>query len=206
MEVIIRNTTKSDFEPTEHITREAFWNLFKPGCDEHLVLHNLRKSESYISQLDLVAVIGGEMVGHIISTKAKVTDKQGKEHEVLCVGPFAVLPHLQNKGIGTQLFEHSIAAAKKLGYPGMILFGNPDYYKRFGFINAQKYDITTKVGQNFDPFMVLELRESGLAHVKGKFFEDEAFTTGEDELMEFEKKFPHKEKGKAKIDLSQYEK
>ena len=86
----------------------------------------------------------------------------------------------------------------------MILFGNPNYYYRFGFVNAQKYEITTKDGQNFDPFMALELQENGLSDVKGKFFEDEAFITNEYDLLTFETKFPYKEKGKAMIDISQY--
>lgn len=53
--------------------------------------------------------------------------------------------------------------------------------------------------------MALELQEKGLANVKGKFFEDEAFETREEELIEFEKLFPVKEKGKPKIDLSRFE-
>lgn len=76
----------------------------------------------------------------------------------------------------------------------MILFGNPDYYHRFGFRNAKEFDITTKDYQNFEPFMVLELFENALTQVKGKFIEDESFNVNEDELNEFEKQFPYKEK------------
>jgi predicted N-acetyltransferase YhbS len=202
VELIIRNTDRSNFYQTEIITREAFWNLYKPGCDEHLVLHQIRKCSSYIENLDIIAISEGEITGHIISTKARVIDKQDIEHEVLCVGPVAVLPHFQNKGIGTKLIKFSISEAKKMGFKGMILFGNPGYYHRFGFINAKEFGITTKDGQNFEPFMALEIKEKGLTDVKGKFFEDDAFTTREDELIEFEKKFPVKEKGKAKIDIS----
>lgn len=205
MDIIFRATEVSEFYQTENLTREAFWNLFKPGCDEHLVLHQLRKSKCYIEELDFVAISKGIIIGHIISTKARVIDKQGKAHEVLCVGPFSVRPSFQNKGIGSRLMDHTIYVAEQLDYTGMILFGDPNYYHRFGFVNAQKYEITTKDDQNFEPFMALELQEDGLADVKGKFFEDEAFTTNEDDLVIFETKFPHKEKGKAKIDISQFE-
>jgi predicted N-acetyltransferase YhbS len=204
MDIIIRETDKSEFYQTENLTREAFWNLFKPGCDEHLVLHQLRKSKSYIEELDLVALAEGKITGHIISTKAKVIDLQGNVHEVLCAGPFAVWPHLQHTGIGSKLMAHAIDVAKQLGYQGMILFGDPNYYHRFGFVNAQKYGITTKEDQNFEPFMALELQKNGFTTVKGKFYEDEAFTTSEDELTAFEKNFPFKEKGNARIDISQY--
>jgi len=76
----------------------------------------------------------------------------------------------------------------------MILFGNPEYYHRFGFVNAEKYRITTKDNQNFEPFMALEIQKKGLTNVNGKFFEDKSFSIDEDELIEFEMQFPYIEK------------
>ena len=150
MNVLIQRTSESDFSRTEYITRESFWNLYKPGCVEHLILHNLRKSKSYIAELDLVTVSGNEIIGHIISTKAKVVDSQNIEHEVLCVGPLSVLPEFQKQGIGSRLMINSITKARESGFSGMILFGNPDYYHRFGFRNAAEYEITTKDSQSFE--------------------------------------------------------
>lgn len=194
MNLIVKQINQNDFAITENITRESFWNVYKPGCSEHLVLHNLRKSKSYIKELDLVAFCNDQIVGHIISTKAKVVDSLTKEYEVLCVGPLSVLPDFQKKGIGGKLMKESIKISRRLGFRGMILFGNPDYYHRFGFRNAKEFDITTKDYQNFEPFMVLELFENALTQVKGKFIEDESFNVNEDELNEFEKQFPYKEK------------
>jgi len=85
----------------------------------------------------------------------------------------------------------------------MILFGNPEYYHRFGFVNAQEYSITTKEGQNFEPFMALELQINGLGNVKGRFLEDAVFEIQPDELIEFEKKFPYKEKLKTDTQFEQ---
>jgi len=175
MDVLIRKTIKNDFPQTQNLTREAFWNLYKPGCVEHLILHNLRKSKSHIAELDLVAMSGNEIIGHIISTKAKVVDSQNNAHDVLCVGPLSVLPEFQKQGIGSKLINKSITTAKKSGHSGMILFGNPDYYHRFGFRNAVEYGITTKDGQNFEPFMALELQAEGLSNVNGRFFEADEF-------------------------------
>ena len=194
METLIQVAAQKDFKITENITRETFWNLYKPGCNEHLVLNKLRNSKSYIRELDLIAVFENEIIGHIISTKAKVVDLLNNEHEILCVGPIAVLLDFQKNGIGSKLINESIKVAKKIGYPGMILFGNPEYYHRFGFVNAEKYRITTKDNQNFEPFMALEIQKKGLTNVNGKFFEDKSFSIDEDELIEFEMQFPYKEK------------
>lgn len=207
MQITIRQTEKQDYNYTENFTREIFWNLFTPGCTDHFILHNLRKSKAYIPQLDLLVIYNNnnnnnKIVGHIISSKAKVMDNQYKEHEVLCVGPFSILPEMQNKGIGTGLLKHSISVAKELDFKGMILFGNPNYYHRFGFDDARNYGITTKDGQNFPPFMALELQKNGLSEITGKFFDDEAFQVVEDEFVEFEKMFPEKEKGKPKFPIN----
>lgn len=194
MEIHIQQVTQEDFRITENITREAFWNLYKPGCNEHLVLNKLRNSKSYIVELDLAAVFKNEIVGYIISSKAKIIDALNNEHEVLCVGPISVSTKFQNNGIGSKLIKESIKIAKELGYLGMILFGNPEYYHRFGFVNAEKYQITTKDNQNFEPFMALELQDKGLININGKFFEDDSFLNDEAGLIEFEKQFPYKEK------------
>jgi predicted N-acetyltransferase YhbS len=202
MELIIRKTNKNEFYQTENLTRETFWNLYQSGCTEHYILHRFRKSKAWIEQLDRVAMYEGEIVGHIISTKAKVIASDNTAHEVLHVGPFTVDQLFQNKGIGTQLFHDSIETAKKLGFKGMILFGNPDYYPRFGFKNAKEFNISTKDGMNFDPFMALELQNNGLSNVHGRFYLDESAEINEQELSKYENHFPYKEKGEPKFKIN----
>lgn len=193
-EITIRQTTETDFRYTEEITRETFWDLFKPGCDEHLVLHNLRKSGSFVQELDLVAINDERIVGHIISTRAKVVADNDNENEVLCVGPLSVIPEFQNQGIGSKLMYYCIKSAREIGFSGMLLFGHPDYYHRFGYVNAAEFGITTSEGQNFDPFMALELQPGSLKNISGKFIYDASFEVGNQELKEFEKEFPYREK------------
>ena len=103
MKTQIRNTTSNDFKITELLTRETFWNLYVPGCREHLVLNQLRSSKSYIPELDMVAVSNNTIVGHIISTQAKVVDASDNEYTVLCVGPLAVWPERQKPGSALHL-------------------------------------------------------------------------------------------------------
>jgi len=194
MSILIRQEEEHDFKNVEHMTREAFWDLYKPGCDEHLVVHKIRKVPAFVKELDFIACDKDTIVGNIIYSRAKVVNEEKKESEVLCMGPVTVLPSYQKQGIGSLLMNHSIKKAKQLGYKGIIIFGNPDYYQRFGFVNAKEYNIQTSWGENMDAFMALELYEGSLKDVSGKFYEDEVFKIENNELEDFEKQFPHKEK------------
>jgi predicted N-acetyltransferase YhbS len=194
MNISIRLEEKNDYRIVECLTREAFWNVYKPGCDEHLIVHKIRKVPAFIKELSFVALDGDEIVGHIIYSKAKVINGKNQQVAVLCMGPIAVLPSYQGQGVGSLLMNHSIEKTKQLGYRAIIIFGNPDYYHRFGFINAKEYGVQTPSGENFEEFMALELYGSGLNGISGKFYADEVFGIEKDELEIFEKEFPHKEK------------
>jgi predicted N-acetyltransferase YhbS len=194
MDYEIRLETEHDYGETENITREAFWDVYKPGCDEHLVAHKLRSVEVFVKELDYVACHDTKIIGNIMYSKAKVVDANTNHFEVLCLGPVCVLPQYQGQGIGKSLIAESIKKAKELQYNGIFLMGNPAYYSKFGFVNAKAFDIQTSEGGNFDYFMGLELVESSLKGITGRFFEDEVFMVDTDELVEFEKKFPKRKK------------
>ena len=200
MPIIIREEKPEDYFETENLTREAFWDLFQPGCDEHLILHKLRISEEFIPQLDLVACEGERIIAHIIYTKAQVKS-DNDSNTVLCMGPLSVLPEFQGKGIGTKLLEYSIDRARQLGFTAVVIFGHPEYYHRFGFRNAGEYGIQTAEGKNMDAFMALDLQGDGLHQISGRFHESPAFQASKADLEEFEKKFPAKKKGKPKFTI-----
>lgn len=184
------------------LTREAFWDVYRPGCVKHLLVHKLRKSSAFIKELDFVAVYQQKVIGNIMFSRARIIDIKENEHMVLTMGPVSVLPEFQKKGIGSRLIRHGILQAKKMGFRAVILFGSPGYYQRFGFVNAKKFSIQTSEGQNFDAFMVLELYEGALKEIAGKYFEDPVFNIVPQEVEEFEKRFPFKEKHITPTQLS----
>ncbi len=92
------------------------------------------------------------------------------------------------------LMNYSIEKARDLGYKAIIIFGNQNYYHRFGFVNAKEYGIRTSKGENFEEFMALELYDGSVNGISGKFYEDKIFEIEPDELEIFEKEFPYKEK------------
>ena len=203
MNLSIRLEEPNDYRNVESLTREAFWNIYKPGCDEHLLVHKIRKVPAFVKELSLVACEDDKIVGNIIYSKAKVINGEDKEYEVLCMGPIGVLPSYQRQGIGSMLMNYSIEKAKQLGYKAVIIFGNPDYYHRFGFVNAKEYGIQTSWGANFEEFMVLELYDRGLHGISGRFYADQVFELEKEEQEIFEKEFPPKEKRVTDIQLKQ---
>jgi len=191
--VLLRPEEEKDYNSVENLTREAFWNVYKPGCDEHLLVHNIRKKKEFIKDLDYVAVFNDEVVGNIVYAKAKVKDIN-KEYDVLTFGPVSVLPVYQRRGIGKKLIEHTITKSKEMGFNAIIIYGNPKYYERFGFKNTKDYKITDTEGKYNDALMALELYPKSLENINGKFFEGEAYKIDKKELEIFEKNFPYKEK------------
>lgn len=194
MDISIRLEQEKDFSDVENITREAFWDVYRPGCNEHLIVHKIRKVPAFVKELSYVACENDKVVGNIIYSRAKVINEERKEFEVLCMGPIGVLPSYQNKGVGSLLMNYTILKAKEQGFKAIFIFGNPSYYRRFGFVNAEKYGIQTSSGENFDAFMALELFNGALNGITGKYYEDKVFEIEDDELEAFEKGFPYKEK------------
>lgn len=194
MNILVRLENECDYNEVEILTREAFWNVYEPGSNEHLLAHKLRKVKAFLPELDCVAELNNQIVGNIMYSKAKIIDEKGSEHDVVTFGPLSILPTHQKLGIGSLLINHTKRIAKELGYKAIVIFGNPGYYHRFGFENAENFNISTADGQNFEAFMVLELYDGALKGISGKFYQDSVFIIDNVELEAFEKNFPYKEK------------
>lgn len=199
MNIIIRNTLPADYDAVDYLTREAFWNVYRPGCDEHYLSFLLRKSDIYIKELDFVAVLDGQIVGNIMFSHAKIINGE-IEYPTLTFGPVSVLPELQKQGVGLQLINHGISSAKAMGFEHLFIYGRHTYYHKYGFKNAVKYGVATKNGENFEDFMALELVLGSLNNICGKYYDLVGidYVTG---FEDFDKQFPLKEKLKLPTQL-----
>jgi putative acetyltransferase len=194
MNLVIRNEREIDFRTVEELTREAFWNVQVPGCNEHFCLHNMRGSIDFITELDFVAELDGKLVGNIVYTHGRIIDDAGKISKVICFGPISVLPAYQSQGIGGALIRHSCDKARSMGFTSVCIYGDPRYYARFGFRCAEKYDIKTSDGKFAIALMALELVPGALREISGRFVESPAFEVDEDAFQRYEASFPPKEK------------
>lgn len=199
--MVLRLESENDYFVTENLTREAFWNVYRPGCDEHLVLHELRKKESYIPKLTYVAVEEDMIVGQIVYSKMFYGEKREMSNTVIGFGPISVHPDYQKKGIGSRLIRSTIQKAKELGYKAIIITGNHEYYHAFGFCSATQFGVFLPgmpKDEESEYFMAYEIERGYLEKHKGIYDFDSCFVVEDEDLKEFEKKFPAKVKREAR--------
>jgi predicted N-acetyltransferase YhbS len=194
MDIELRLEEEKDYFIVENITREAFWNHHVPGCDEHLLIHNLRKINEFIKELDYVAINNNKIIVYV---KAKIINND-MEYTVLTFGPISVLPEYQNNGIGNKLINHTVKLSKEMGYKGIIIYGDLEYYKRFGFKESKQYKITNRDKKYPAALLVLELYSNALNGIEGIFDEGKVYEVDSNVMEEFDNKFIKKEKGYSK--------
>jgi len=193
LDVIIRNEREGDYRAVEGVVREAFWNLYVPGCTEHFIVHNLRKSGDFIPELDFVAEKKGQIVGQIVYSRGVIRDKEGGEYKVISFGPVSVLPAFQKQGIGSSLITHTINLARDMGFLAICIYGDPRYYNRFGFRCGEKYEVKTEDDKYAVALLVLELKQGSLG-TGGRFIESLSLPFDPGKFAEYDASFPFKEK------------
>jgi putative acetyltransferase len=131
--VIVRAETPDDHDTIRRIVDEAFGDTITSA-----IVDGIRASDRFIPELSLVAVYEGQPLGHVISSYVDVVPGSRR---VLQVGPLAVVPSHQRRGIGTALMRETIRIAEERGEPLLLIEGNPAYYGRFGFTRADEQGI-----------------------------------------------------------------
>lgn len=194
MDIIIRKECKDDYREVEELTREAFWNLYVPGCDEHYLAHVMRHHPDFLTEMDFVAVLNNKIVGNIMYAKSRLIDEKNISLETITFGPVSVLPDYQRKGIGSALIKHSIARAKAAGNKAIIIEGHPHNYCKHGFIGSKSLNVSDTEGRFPYSLLVLELEKGCLNKQNWKYHPSEVYNLDEKKSQEFDKNFPLKEK------------
>ena len=192
MDIIIRPELQSDYFENENVTREAFWNLYVPGCNEHVLIHKLREHQDYLQDLSFVAVDQHKIIGNIFYAKSHVINEQNMKLDTLTFGPVSVLPQYQRKGVGSALIKHTIEIAHNRNYAGIIIYGNPGNYVKHGFKSSKDHNISNSEGKFPFSLLVLELKKDVFKNHKWKFCESDVYNISETETEEYDKKFTPK--------------
>lgn len=166
----IRTEERKDYQEVYSLNEEAFG-----GSDESLLIERIRASEQFIPELSLVAEEAGNIIGHVLFSKAVVVD-EGKEQDVIVLAPVAVKPERQKTGIGSQLIQEGLRRCRDLEYGLVLLIGHPSYYPRLGFKPARQFQLELKQFKVPDEvFMVYEVIEGSLGRIKGELLYPGAF-------------------------------
>lgn len=167
----IRNEELKDYEIVENITRDAFYNLYIPGCMEHYLVHTMREHEDFIRELDFVLELDGEVIGYIMYTKATLTDESGKGKNILTFGPLCIDPKYQRIGYGKLLIRHSFEKAAVMGYDTVVIFGAPTNYVSSGFVSCKKHHICVE-GDKFPAAMLVRELKPGALDGRRWYYKD----------------------------------
>ena len=195
----IRLEEPKDYREVETLTREAFWNKYRPGCMEHYVLHCYRDRPEFVKELDYVMEEDGKIIAHIMYSRAQIAADDGRIVPIIIFGPVSVLPEMQGKGYGGRLIRYTLDLAAKMGCGAVAITGDPDYYHRFGFVSGSRlgvyYDGSPR-SEESPFFMVKELKVGFLRGVTGIYKDPEGYFVEDAAVDAFDAGFPPKEKKK----------
>ena len=198
--LIIRGETEADHRAVENLVRESFWNVYRPGCLEHYVLHRFRDDPDFVPELDFVMEKDGELIGQNIFVRAHIAADDGRAVPILAMGPICITPALKRQGYGKKLLDYSLERAAALGFGAVCFEGNIDFYGKSGFTYASAFGIRyhgLPEGADASFFLGKELIPGYLKGVTGEYAPPDGYFTADREPEAFEAfdaQFPPKEK------------
>ena len=194
---IIRNEKEDEYREVENLIRESFWNVYKPGCSEHYVIHVLRDDPAFVKELAFVMEKDGRLIGQNMFMKTVINADDGRDVEVLTMGPICITPELKRKGYGKILLDYSLEKAAELGFGAVLFEGNIDFYGKSGFDFARRFGIRyhdLPEGADDSFFLCRELIPGFLDDVTGIYQTPAGYYVDDAEVEAFDRGFPPKEK------------
>ena len=194
---IIRLERKEDHAKVEELAREAFWNVYRPGCLEHYVLHTMRNAVDFVEELDFVMEKDGEIIGQNVFVKANIKTDDGRVIPIMTMGPICIAPIYKRQGYGKILLDYSLEKAAEFGAGALCFEGNIDFYGKSGFTYASDFGIRyhgLPDGEDASFFLCKELIPGYLTGITGEYATPQVYFVDEAEVEDFDKRFPYKEK------------
>lgn len=194
---IIRQENKDDYREVENLVRESFWNVYRPGCSEHYVIHTLRNDPAFVGQLDFVMEMNGRITGQNMFMKTVIQSDDGRKIDVLTMGPICISPEFQRMGYGKILLDHSLQEAKQMGFGAVLFEGNIAFYGKSGFgfsssFGIRYHDLPEDADSSF--FLCKELINGYLDGITGVYLTPKGYYVNDADVEEFDRNFPPKKK------------
>ncbi|MBE5871910.1 MAG: GNAT family N-acetyltransferase [Lachnospiraceae bacterium] len=213
-EYTIRLEKEEDHRDVENLVRESFWNVYRPGCSEHYVIHVLRDDPAFVKELDFVMHLSvqqtapvdqsvteqdGKLIGQNMFMKTIIKADDGRMIPVLTMGPIGITPELKRKGYGKALLDYSLKKAAEMGFGAVLFEGNIGFYSHCGFSYARNFGIRyhdLPDGADDSFFLCKELIPGYLDDVTGVYQTPQGYYVKDEDVEAFDREFPPKEKRK----------
>ena len=211
-DVIIRLEKKEEYREVENLVRESFWNVYRPGCSEHYVIHVLRDDPAFVKELDFVMCLSmqendpgdhsvaeqeGQLIGQNMFMRTVIEADDGRVIPVLTMGPIGITPELKRQGYGKKLLDYSLEKATAMGFGAVLFEGNIGFYSHCGFDYARSFGIRyhdLPEGADDSFFLCKELIPGFLDGITGVYQTPRGYYVDDADVEKFDKAFPHKEK------------
>ena len=195
--MIIRLENENDYLEVENLVRNSFWNIYRPGAWEHYIVHNLRNDPSFVKELAYVIEKDKKIIGHINYSYGTINYDEKKSEKGLILGPISIDEIYQNQGYGSKLISYTLNIIEDKSIPFVFVVGDENYYKRFGFESASKYNLFLEGTDRDDecPFFMIKIFDMDEINCKdGTFLNPDVFNVCESDVDEFDEKFEYKQK------------
>jgi len=194
---VIRLERKEEYRAVEELVREAFWNVYRPGCSEHYVIHVLRDDPAFVKELDFVMEQDGNLIGQNMFMRTIIEADDGRTIPVLTMGPIGITPELKRKGYGKALLDYSLEKAAETGAGAVLFEGNIGFYGKSGFDYAGKFGIRYHdLPEDADASFCLckELIPGYLDGITGVYQTPQGYYVKDEDVEAFDKGFPPRKK------------
>ena len=194
---VIRLERKEEYRAVEELVREAFWNVYRPGCSEHYVIHVLRDDPAFVKELDFVMEQDGNLIGQNMFMRTIIEADDGRTIPVLTMGPIGITPELKRKGYGKALLDYSLEKAAETGAGAVLFEGNIGFYGKSGFDYAGKFgiryhDLPEDADASF--FLCKELILGYLDGITGVYQTPQGYYVKDEDVEAFDKGFSPRKK------------
>ena len=193
----IRLEKSEDYREVENLVRESFWNVYRPGCSEHYVIHVLRDDPAFVKELDFVMEQNGRLIGQNMFMRTVINADDGRVIPVLTMGPIGILPECKRRGYGKKLLDYSLEKAAAMGFGAVLFEGSIGFYGKSGFVYARSFGIRyhdLPEGADDSFFLCKELIPGYLSSVTGVYQTPQGYYVKDADVEAFDRAFPPKEK------------
>ena len=193
----IRLETEKDYRNTENLVREAFWNVYRPGCYEHYVLHTFRSRKEFVPELDFVMEKNGKLIGQVMYVRTSIQTDDGKALPIMTMGPIGIHPDYKRQGYGKILLDYSMEKAAAMGAGALCFEGNIDFYGKSGCVVASTMGIhycDEPRDAKVPYFLCKELKKGYFNGMSAAYHTPQGYFVDDKDVEAFDSQFPPKEK------------